>query len=90
LRPSKGLFIYNYTRAAILCRRFKDYTGLTPFAYLAQRRIRAAMQELSNSSDKILTIALNSGFNDIGHFNRKFRELADCSPRQYRQRHAIR
>jgi AraC-like DNA-binding protein len=73
-----------------LCRRFKEYTGLTPFSYLAQRRIRAAMQELRSSNDKILAVAFSSGFNDIGHFNRKFREFANCSPSQYRQGHACR
>lgn len=72
---------------AHLCRRFKAYTGLTPFCYLAQRRIRAAMQELRNSSDKILAVAFRSGFSDIGHFNRKFREFANCSPSQYRRRY---
>jgi AraC-like DNA-binding protein len=79
------------TEAAIskahLCRRFKSYTGLTPFAYLAQCRIRAAMQELRNSNRKVLDIAFSVGFNDIGHFNRKFRGLADCSPSQYRKQY---
>ncbi len=75
---------------AHLCRRFKEYTGLTPFSYLAQRRIRAAMQELRSSNDKILAVAFSSGFNDIGHFNRKFREFANCSPSQYRQAYACR
>ncbi len=73
---------------AHLCRRFKSYTGLSPFAYLAQCRIRAAMQELRNSDRKVLDIAFSVGFNDIGHFNRKFREFAQCSPREYRKRRA--
>ncbi len=71
---------------AHLCRRFKSYTGLPPFAYLAQCRIRAAMQELRSSDRKVLNIAMDVGFNDIGHFNRKFRELVKCSPREYRMR----
>ena len=70
---------------AHFCRRFKSYTGLTPFAYLAQCRIRAAMQDLRNSNRKVLDIAFSVGFNDVGHFNRKFRELAHCSPREYRK-----
>lgn len=71
---------------AHFCRRFKSYTGLSPFAYLAQCRIRAAMQELRNSDRKVLDIAFSVGFNDIGHFNRKFREIAKCSPSEYRRR----
>jgi len=73
---------------AHFCRRFKCYTGLTPFAYLAQCRFRAAMQELRNSDRKVLDIAFSVGFNDIGHFNRKFREFLRCSPRDYRNKAA--
>ncbi|MDP6629626.1 MAG: helix-turn-helix transcriptional regulator [Kiritimatiellia bacterium] len=69
---------------AHLCRQFKAYTGLSPFAYLAQRRIDSAKQLLRNSSRKILDIAFTCGFNDIGHFNRKFRQLAGCAPSHYR------
>ena len=71
---------------AHLCRRFKTYTGLSPFEYLARCRVRAAMQALRTSDRKIMDIALSVGFSDIGYFNRKFRQLADDSPHQYRQR----
>lgn len=74
---------------AHLCRQFKLYTGLSPFAYLAQRRIQIAKQQLRSSSARILDIALASGFNDIGHFNRKFRELESCSPTYYRHHATI-
>jgi AraC family transcriptional regulator len=73
---------------AHLCRRFKAYTGLSPFAYLAQCRVRAAMQELRNSDRKVLDIALAVGFQDLSHFNRKFRHFAQCTPSQYRRLHA--
>jgi AraC-like DNA-binding protein len=69
---------------AYLCRKFKAYTGLSLFAYLAQRRIDIAMQQLRNSNRKILDIAMDCGFNDIGHFNRKFRDIAGCTPSHYR------
>ena len=39
-----------------------------------------AKQHLRNSNRKILDIALACGFNDIGHFNRKFRELTGGLP----------
>ncbi|MBT3296196.1 MAG: AraC family transcriptional regulator [Verrucomicrobia bacterium] len=69
---------------AHLCRQFKAYTGLAPFAYLAQRRIDIARQHLRSSNAKVLDIALACGFNDIGHFNRKFRQLTGCTPSRYR------
>ncbi len=72
---------------AHLCRQFKTYTGLSPFAYLAQRRVDIAGQQLRNSNARILEIALDCGFNDIGHFNRKFRQLNGCTPSHYRKNH---
>jgi AraC-like DNA-binding protein len=71
---------------AHLCRKFKRYTGFSPFAYLAQRRIDIAKQQLRNSNTKVLDIAMACGFNDIGHFNRKFRQLTSGTPTQYRNR----
>ncbi|MHC4884967.1 MAG: helix-turn-helix transcriptional regulator [Planctomycetota bacterium] len=71
---------------AHLCRRFKIYTGLSPFEYLAQCRVRAAMQELRGSNRKVMEIAMAVGFGDIGHFNRKFKAIVGSSPSAYRKR----
>lgn len=69
-----------------LCRQFKLYTSLSPFEYLVKRRIQAAMQMLRNSDLKIMAIAFNAGFQDLGYFNKKFKQLCGCSPREYRKR----
>jgi AraC-like DNA-binding protein len=68
-----------------LCRRFKSYTGKPIFQYIAQRRIHHAMLRLRTTEEKIMSIAFSCGFRDLGHFNRKFREIADTSPRRYRE-----
>ncbi len=62
----------------------KSYTGKTIFEYLIEKRIQAAMLRLQSSDEKVLTIALECGFNDITYFNRTFRRLTGQSPRQYR------
>jgi len=69
-----------------LCRAFKRHTGKSIFDYIHQRRIELAAFALRNTGDKIVGIALDSGFQDVSFFNRKFRELMGCTPGQYRNR----
>jgi len=68
-----------------LCRAFRKYTGKTVFSYLVQRRIQEAMAKLRFTDDKIISIAVDCGFNDLSYFNRKFKELAGKTPRDYRK-----
>ncbi len=69
---------------AHLCRSFKRHTGKTVFEYLVQRRIQDAMVRLRGSDEKISSIALECGFNDLSYFNRTFRRLVAMSPSRYR------
>ncbi len=67
-----------------LCRAFKAYTGRRLFDYLIERRIQAAMVSLRSDHEKILTVALNSGFRDLSYFNRKFKRFVGLTPKAYR------
>lgn len=67
-----------------LCRAFKAYTGKRLFDYLIERRIQSAMVRLRCGDEKVLSIALDCGFNDLAYFNRKFKELLGQSPSAYR------
>ncbi len=67
-----------------LCRAFKAHTGKRLFDYLVERRIQAAMVSLQSTDDKVLGIALNSGFRDLAYFNRKFKQLVGMTPTTYR------
>lgn len=73
-----------------LCRAFKAYTGKRLFDYLIERRIQAAMVQLRSADDKILTVALDSGFRDLAYFNRKFKQLIGTTPTAYRNQPLIR
>jgi len=72
-----------------LSRAFKRYTGQTIVRYLQQRRIERAMIELRSSDEKVLAIALHSGFNDLAHFNRCFQRIVGCAPGVYRRRDVL-
>lgn len=42
------------------------------------------MSRLRSSDERILHIALDCGFRDLAHFNRTYKAVAGCTPRDYR------
>jgi AraC-like DNA-binding protein len=69
-----------------LCRVFKAYTGKTVVGYLVERRIQAAIWRLRESDEKVISIALACGFNDLAYFNRTFKRIVGATPSDYRRR----
>lgn len=67
-----------------LIRAFKQHFGLTPHAYLINRRIQLGQRELKQGTP-IAEAALNAGFSDQPHFQRTFKRLVAATPHQYRQ-----
>jgi AraC-like DNA-binding protein len=71
---------------AYLCRLFKAYTGKTVIGYLVERRIQAAIWKLRESDEKVISVALACGFNDVAYFNRTFKRIVGTTPSAYRKR----
>tara|TARA_Y100001001_G_scaffold164275_1_gene195822 strand:+ start:1172 stop:1969 length:798 start_codon:yes stop_codon:yes gene_type:complete len=69
--------------AGHLIRAFRQYFGLTPHAYLVNRRVQFGRRELANGTP-IAEAALNAGFTDQPHFQRTFKRLMAATPNQYR------
>ncbi|MBS7254086.1 AraC family transcriptional regulator [Flavobacterium branchiicola] len=68
------------------CRYFKVRTNKSFFQFLIEVRIERATKLLSTSGElSVLEIAELCGFNNISNFNRKFKELKQISPLQYRK-----
>ena len=67
-----------------LIRAFKQNFGLTPHAYLLNRRIQLGQSELKRGKP-IAEVALDAGFADQPHFQRTFKRLLAATPDQYRQ-----
>jgi len=55
--------------------------------YLNDIRIKAAQKMLTATDLPINDIGYNVGYNNIPHFNRVFREIIGCSPKEYRDNH---
>lgn len=67
-----------------LIRAFKQYYGLTPHAYLVNRRIQLGRYALKSGAS-IAEAALDAGFADQPHFQRAFKRLMAATPNQYRR-----
>ncbi|WP_425607596.1 helix-turn-helix domain-containing protein [Pelagicoccus albus] len=65
---------------------FKKTFGTTLIDYITHHRVSHAQRLLVTTNDKILDIAMASGFNSLSRFNEAFRRSCGCSPREYRTR----
>lgn len=67
-------------------RGFQAATGLTPHAYLMQRRISLAKQKIAKGSG-LADVAAETGYADQSHMTREFKRRYGLTPAAYR--HAI-
>jgi AraC-like DNA-binding protein len=68
-----------------LCRFFKMQMGMTLFDYLNELRIDFACKLLMDPDLNILEICLDSGYNNISHFNKQFKKRTGVTPSEYRK-----
>lgn len=66
-----------------LIRSFKKHFGMTPHAYLTNRRVQFARAELRRGIP-IAEVALAAGFADQAHLQRAFKQLLAATPGHYR------
>lgn len=66
------------------CRYFKENLGKTVTEYINEVRIEKAAQALAETNQKIITIAQDTGFDNIGYFIRRFKKEKGITPSEYR------
>jgi len=64
---------------------FKQTMGMPFTAYLNDYRLTMASRLLLSSDNSILTIAGDTGFNNLSYFNRIFKEKFGITPREFRR-----
>lgn len=69
-----------------LCRFFKMNMGMTVFEYLNQLKIEFSCKLLMDNELGILDVCLDSGFNNLSHFNKQFKKVTGVPPSEYRKR----
>ena len=67
-------------------RSFAAAYGETPRAYLTRRRVERAKDLLRTANLTVTEICLLVGFESLGSFSSRFRELVGSSPTEYRER----
>ena len=70
-----------------LCRTFKRMTAQTISEYQNSYRIKKACELLTETDDRIVSIAFQVGYNNISYFNERFRKKTLQTPIEYRQTH---
>jgi AraC-like DNA-binding protein len=70
-------------------REFREYYHTTPGKWLTQKRLEYAKDLLDTSKKNVSEIADESGFENITHFSRIFKEKYGLSPLQYRKRQTM-
>lgn len=88
-RIYEGMTLGDMAEVAIMSpyhfsRVFREVTGITPSHYLCGLRIEAAKQRLLDSSMSVTEICFDVGYNSLGTFTRRFKELVNVPPRDFR------
>ncbi|NLL72364.1 MAG: AraC family transcriptional regulator [Clostridiales bacterium] len=65
-------------------RLFKQFTDMSFYDYLNQRRVKEAEKLLLNPTLSITEVAMGSGFSSISTFNRVFKSFKECTPTEFR------
>ena len=68
-----------------LMKMFKKVTGITILEYVNQKKIKSSLNDVINTDDKILKIALNHGFNSQEYYSEIFTKVLGISPSEFRK-----
>ena len=71
-----------------LGRLFKSETGQTFHEYCNGLRLKKAEKLLTHTSERVINVALECGFNNVSYFNRVFHQKHGMTPTEYRAKHA--
>ena len=68
------------------CRYFKTRTRKSYLDFLTEYRIGLSCKLLQGNEFNISEICYRVGFGNLSNFNRKFREINGCTPKEYRKK----
>lgn len=75
--------IYFFNKDYIM-RLFKKEIGMTIIEYINKKRIYSSLEELKNTTDLMLKVALNHGFLSQEYFSETFTKIIGVPPLTYR------
>ncbi len=75
-----------YISKSELCRCFGRVLKTTPVDYVIQYRIQEAAKLLAQTDDSVTKIAMETGFDSVGHLGRFFKKYMEMTPVEFRKR----
>jgi AraC-like DNA-binding protein len=66
-------------------RDFQQIYQETPGKWIMKRRVERAANMLVNSSQSITEVAFETGFEDLSHFSRVFKQITGKNPTEYKK-----
>ena len=63
---------------------FKNATGMSLPAYIANKRMEKARDYLEHSSLPVSRIAIEVGYSNFSYFSKTFRDFSGMTPNEYR------
>lgn len=73
-----------YVTKPYIIRLFNSYFDISPLQYINKKKIERAQFMLTTENVSVKEIAYSLGFNDNSYFNRMFRKVSCCTPKEYR------
>ena len=73
-----------YNRYYIM-KLFKKEIGITIFDYINKLRINNSINEINNTNNLLIKIAINNGFYSLEYFSEMFKKEIGISPREYKK-----
>ncbi|MDZ7607174.1 MAG: two-component regulator propeller domain-containing protein [Cyclobacteriaceae bacterium] len=74
----------SYVGRTVFYHKIKSLTGLSPIDFLRQKRLHIAAQLLLETDYNISEVAIMTGFNDVKNFSKRFKEIFNRTPSQYK------
>ena len=68
----------------LLERRFKEVTGKTLYEYITDQKLKYFAEQLTDTDEQVINIALSMGEIDTKSISRRFKQLYGCTPVEWR------
>ncbi|HQE34355.1 MAG TPA: AraC family transcriptional regulator [Flavobacterium alvei] len=69
-------------------KQFLLHTGQRPLNYIHEKKIERAQYLIATTNKSFLEIALDTGFSNLPHFSKIFKQIVSLTPREYRQQNS--
>lgn len=69
-------------------KQFLIHTGKRPLNYIHEKKIERAQYLIATTDNTFLEIAMNTGFSNLPHFSKIFKQIVSLTPGEYRQQNS--